>query len=799
MPEIETYKTLYFLKYNNYANRKLKREASLEDYLNASYNHTYIQVITDCRLWNPNDGITTTITTPNNTNFDIEPDYLLVVDGNVIDSKWFIVETVRVRKGQYKCTLKRDVFAEAWDDLIVSTCHIDRAILSDNNPLTFNSEPITVNQIPRFEYLLKDKSDCPWVVMYTDDPSISGSYAPSTGAYDVKTEDSIDEYIADKTVDYFSGGKADIQIQWRYRKTNSLTSPIIPLNLLPYGFFASGTSNPNATALPGGEWIQSVYPLSTVPDLFATFKTYYSKTDVDGAASILGLDGKILYSEEDHKTYKLSVKIVNHSVQTICENDIYTAAKSIVENNLNHRFAGLSPNANTFTVFYKYATASLEYTEVYTGSTITVQTPSNSKKAEGSPYYIFTWPLGKIVSTVGSQVAITDQSKAWMIYQAFASSNSVEKIWDFQILPYCPLPDKYLRSPRPLPGNIYVDDENEELSEEGTAMQGATAIGAVYCVPYASYSKQVICTCATPYGHKFDSIVHTYRLYSPNYQSSFEFVAGKNESANYFDVRCTLLPINPYVRVAPSWAGLYGTNKDEIRGLILAGDFSMARVNNSWVSYQEQNKNFEAIFNRQIENMDIMHKYDRIGGWIQAGTGAVAGAAGGAAIGSMVPGIGTAVGAGVGAATSLIAGAADVSMAGAKYKENKAYATDIHNMQIGNIEAMPHTLARGTSFNIDNRFFPILTVYECTQQEMEYVNDFIINRSMNVGVIAKPQDFLGNVYEARLTDEYGINHPIDGKVDRGFIQGTIVYIDTKYDTHFIDELNNEFSKGVFTK
>ena len=379
------------------------------------------------------------------------------------------------------------------------------------------------------------------------------------------------------------------------------------------------------------------------------------------------------------------------------------------------------------------------------------------------------------------------------------SSNSVEKIWDFQILPYCPLPDKYIRSPRPLPGYIYVDDDDEEISEEGTALQGATPIGAVYCVPYASYFKQILCTCATPYGHKFDSIVHTYRLYSPNYQSSFEFVAGKNENANYYDVRCTLLPINPYIRVSPSWGGLYGTNKDEVRGLVLAGDFSMARVNDSWVSYQEQNKNYQAIFNRQIENMDVMHKYERIGGIVQAASGAVAGAAGGAVAGSVLPGIGTAAGAVVGGITSAAAGLVDISMAGAKYKESKSYATDLHEYQLGNIQAMPHTLARGTSFNIDNRFFPILTVYECTQQEMEYVNDFIINRSMNVGVIAKPQDFLGNVYYARLTDEYGINQFDNTRPDRGFIQGSIVYIDTKYDTHFIDELNNEFSKGAFTK
>ena len=108
-------KYVYLLKYNNYCNRIMKVENSVSDYLGIS-NANLVATIEDMLNWNPNDGVTASIKTPVNVSFDArEPDYCICADvyGN-IDSRWFVIENIRTRKGQYLCNLKRDVFAEAF-------------------------------------------------------------------------------------------------------------------------------------------------------------------------------------------------------------------------------------------------------------------------------------------------------------------------------------------------------------------------------------------------------------------------------------------------------------------------------------------------------------------------------------------------------------------------------------------------------------------------------------------------------------------------------------------------------------
>ena len=160
------------------------------------------------------------------------------------------------------------------------------------------------------------------------------------------------------------------------------------------------------------------------------------------------------------------------------------------------------------------------------------------------------------------------------------------------------------------------------------------------------------------------------------------------------------------------------------------------------------------------------------------------GAMGGAAAGSL--GFGG-MGAAIGGAGSLVAGAADIYLSDKKYQENRSYATDIHELQLGNIQAMPRTLSKTTAFNVDNRYFPVLTIYGCTEEEKKNVGDYILNRSMTVGVIGVPMDYIGN------------NWYYEGQMARGFIKGNIVKIDTIHDTHFVDALNDEFQKGVYLR
>ena len=115
----------------------------------------------------------------------------------------------------------------------------------------------------------------------------------------------------------------------------------------------------------------------------------------------------------------------------------------------------------------------------------------------------------------------------------------------------------------------------------------------------------------------------------------------------------------------------------------------------------------------------------------------------------------------------------------------------MHAIQLGNVQAIPNGLSRTTAFNVDNRYFPIFTTYRCTEDEERAVAQFIINRSMTIGRIGSPSEYLNNSWS---WDDGAHN-----RSDRGFIQGSIIRINTIHDTHFVDVLNEEFQKGVYTK
>ena len=156
--------TLYAFKFNNYYNRRLKRFTALNDYPEPEY----IETGTYCNF-NPNDGINTEIVLgrPGNNNYYGDCDYFIYSDDNInITSRWFIIEQTRKMGYQYKVLLHRDVIADNLDKILSSECFIERAILPNNNPLIFNPEGISVNEIKKSEVSLKDESGCAWIIGY---------------------------------------------------------------------------------------------------------------------------------------------------------------------------------------------------------------------------------------------------------------------------------------------------------------------------------------------------------------------------------------------------------------------------------------------------------------------------------------------------------------------------------------------------------------------------------------------------------------------------------------------------------
>ena len=772
-------KHVYFLKYNNYANRIFKRGQALQDYLGVD-NANFIAEIKECNMWNPNDGITTVLVTPVGVNFSVEPDYLIATDEyGTIDSRWFVTETIRLLRGQYRCHLKRDVFAEAWDELMDATCNIDRALLQNTSPLIFNPEPVSVNQIITDDMEIKDKTECPWIVFYGSEKpqhinkALNYYYSDSTG--------DIAAYANGKSI-YYIPSKEDTQAVFLY--LDDYDSIRRELKLLPYGLNETAGAN---TGFFSASWGQ-VSIVGNVPDITGSFLTDFTMSSATDAQEILNMSGSIVFDTTALKYYRVTVtdsSVYSQSGRLTAGNtSMFNAVKNIIANNTDIVYSGGSSIAdivpNNIWYKYKYKKLTMTYVEVTDVDTLYAQVPPSSQLPSDSPYFIWAMPYGNIKETIGTSPQITtDKDINLAIAMQFSAQNTQSKLYDFQIVPFCPLPNEFINPD----GSITVDSSHTEITVDGTitkTINGVTTqAGHIYSIPKASFTKQILLenpiTIDNP---KLRYMTDLWRLSSPNYASSFEFSVAKNNGLTGFNVRCTYMPINPYIRVAPIFGGIYGSFFEEnVRGLVCGGDYSMARIADAWVNYQEQNKNFEAIFNRQIDNMDVMRRYQRTEELVSAGVGVAGGAATGSMFGATA----------IGALGGIAAGAADLAISEGKYKESKSYATDMHKLELGNVQAMPRTLARTTAFNVDNRFFPVLTLYRCSSDELLAVCHFIQNRSMNVGIIDNPSNYINNTWSFGITEA------------RGFIQGSIINIESVHDTHFVDELNDEFQKGVYLR
>ena len=162
---------LLLLHYNNYFNRIVKKKDTVADYKAADTDYKEVSSIN----LNPGDGVNTSIVLGLGQNGNIfgndEFDYLVayetVNDAAVIDSRWFIVEQDRKRAGQYELTLKRDVLADNYHDVINSPIFLEKGFINDvNDPLLYNSESMNLNQIKQLEIPLMDETKCGWVVGY---------------------------------------------------------------------------------------------------------------------------------------------------------------------------------------------------------------------------------------------------------------------------------------------------------------------------------------------------------------------------------------------------------------------------------------------------------------------------------------------------------------------------------------------------------------------------------------------------------------------------------------------------------
>lgn len=846
--------TIYVLSgFNNYYNRRLRRFESISD-----YEPFAIHIQTGFNFV-PNDGVDTQLVLGSNVNnYSGEGDYLLAVDDAYNITRWFIIDSVRDRAGQYTLTLHRDLIADFYNTLVDAPMFIEKATLLPNDPLVFNSEGMSVNQIKTNETLLQDETKSAWLVGYVSRTSTAEGQTPTPLDATIKYNlDYIPDYIVDDQselpfnqyidTDVSYAGEPTIDVFFKISSSNTVYFNSInrygpakcPLRLkinateTGYGWltrtgndsdiFYYGADKQNyvysylnqTPAISywndnygGGNRFFAQYLYNAIPD--SSWNTILSQIDlatgVSTAAQVSQYANKIVQIGDNlYKTKLESVssstgsQVLEQSVPQVEEifRTYYNAAADAYLNDYpDSILAPISTSASSGKLIgIRTASAGVVRLtlEPFTNTKVTakIKTDALATMCVDSPYDIITMPYSDTLRikvndtdtyTANKQLALATMTAL------LAQEGGAGAVKDVQLLPYCPL-----RQFIDEDGNIDLTISNED-NEFSTRVYYVTADEtAVRLTPllYCQYSTDSF---DIPYtinitNPKMQNECDMYRLNSPNFASSFQFNAAKNNGVSKINVDFNYKPYGPYIHLNPDFGGLYGSDFNDPRGLICGGDFSITVITDAWEQYQLQNKNYEKTFQRQIENMEVQHEVARtqeIVGMI-AGTGT--GAAGGALTGSMIaPGIGTVIGATAGGIASLAGGIADIRLNEKLRGEALDYTKDMFRYQLGNIQALSNTIAKVSAFNRNNKIFPIIEYYTCTDKEKEALANKIAWNGMSVGAIGTMTNYIGN--------EWSYNDI----TSKGYIKGKLINLPTMgEDYHIVNALSSELDKGVYTK
>lgn len=739
----------------------------------------------------------------------IMPDYAIIVNSTgEVTSRWYVEQAEYTRNGQTEITFRRDVLADFKDKVLTATSFIEKATVSDNDPAIYNEEGVAFNMIKKSEKLLKDKTGSAWLIGYLSaDTSANKKYTAATSMQIQKNVAGITSWEYYQYVNnYFVGapnattynakcaGQNSNEGAWLCQysfnskgaaETDTAT-PSMGYKQLRYGDYAYSaeqvagsrqcTLNSKVRGISMYTWSMSeVYAAimgriggySDLDTIFAGQIGYTHTSDEEGAFK--ALDGLIIHdTNAGGKTYRVNVSVrlrgamarYTPSKNSALYNrivDLFTGTNKVEHNNINNDYNDI------YVKFYaNYYCITL--TEVADNS-VEVTLSASRRILNDAPYTMFALPYHGVTFKDSNGTYESDPSAALAVARQISLElMSSGALYDLQLLPYCPRQD--------LIGPDYIDLRGATVNEDYELVTHSTDIKSFMLFCKESSFTFDVNEAIQITEKKVQNQCDKWRLCSPNYNGVFEFNAAKNNGVDYFNVDCTYRPYNPYIHVNPNFRELYGNDFDDARGLICSGDFSMPACTEKWLEYEAQNKNYQQSFDRSIQHLEIEQKYQRINQIANAVVGSGSGALAGNV---MLPG---GVGAVAGGVASAAAGVADVIMGEKLRSEQIRYAKDQFAYNLENIKAIPNSLAKISAFNKNNKIFPFLEYYSCTDIEREAFRNILTYDGMTVNRIGRIIDFLSG----------------DGLQ---YIRARLIRCDIHDDLHIVDVIASEMEKGAY--
>jgi hypothetical protein len=758
----------------------------------------------------PNDGCNTTQV----INWDGDtPDYVLVCEKNTIISRWFIIESVRQLNGQFKLTLQRDLVADYYDTIVEAPMFIEKGWVNTNDSAIWNSEEGSFNEIKTREDLLKDSTKCPWIVGYVAPPKDTETLKFNYGgepAYDfyaptLQEFDYYDHLGPEKKKSWISGlptfifNVEDTESSGGFNWDVKYSVMFNSNGLIEHNEGALDTSAHSALEIESISLFKKYLYYQGAQLLYTTAMTQFSiQTNTTLLQNLLNIKDKIL--KTDGGFYKLNVKSStkpNETKKVGINSNLGQGLTRILEStNVQYR-TGEKAGANQYVVDpeeadensymfrYKSTEVYVEYELISFLGKEEATFPKARPVLNDAPYCMFCIPYGQLKFKHNNAQITTEAANALNVATGIAQGLG-SAIYDLQLLPYCPI--DLVRTT--FATGTYIDLDDQDVESEVAPMyfddfntimffarKSAGSFNITFNYYISSYSGNSL-------DYKVRQQTTKFRLCSPNYAGVFEYNPYKfSNDLTTINVVYTYKPYQPYIHLNPNFSGLYGQDFDDCRGLICGGDYSLPISADAWKQYELNNKNYQLAFDRQIENMEINNAIQKEREKWSIFTGTAQGSVGGATSGGMAGGGWGALAGGVaGGVASLGAGLLDYAYNEKLRQEAIDYTKDQFGYQLGNIKALPYTLAKVSAYNINNKVFPFIEVYEATTEEKQALRDKILYNGMSIGRIGKLSDYIPN----KPWSEWG------------YFKGKVIRLeDLGDDFHVANMLANELNKGVY--
>lgn len=758
---------IILLTFNNYFNRINKVYNTVDEYMeNAQEFYDWNATNNTFIAFNENDGVTTNLIM---NHFDREYDYLLVCDeDNNILSRWFIIDPVRNLKGQYNLSLKRDSVADKRVNVENADSYIYKGNALEGSALLYNSEGLQVNQIKKEELLLKDSTNCPWIVGYINNKIGADTFTGTV--YGAK-------------YDYLGFGPFASVVSGAGTYNNVIIASNVNVNLYIRNQYFIGwdnftdkynlaTNNVERTDEDfSGSWsMQFTNELGSFnPSAFNRDTFINSFLNTEGG-TLLNVDddsfkickvGNIYYKIEFINKTDYNKNISNQSTIDLFRNAYNPVGESSEANVIKYLYSKYSLRVTNISSDFETSSYQVYFSQL-----------NDSYSLIDAPYKMFCLPYFNTRHYYDpsdpTKYVYTTKEETLQIITALATALG-DNLHDLQILPYCPNLEKYESVEYSYPYDAIVVKASGKNT--GIFRQGTNELKSlVYWCDHSTFNFNV--SQYVPINNaKLDNETTIARIVSPNYNGTFEFNKVKNGGINVFNIDCTYKPYTPHIHVQPDFAGLYGKDFKDSRGLICGGDFSIPRITDAWASYEINNKNYQLQFERQIETLELANTL----GYVKTGVNAFTGL-----LGNNVKNTGNLRA--INNITALGTTAFDLVSTSIMNNERISAMEDQFNYSLENIQARPYSLTNVGVLNYDFKFYPFIELYDCTDIEKEALRNKIKYEGMTINVIGKIKDFVGDLNKGDMTN---------------FIRAKLIRIDIASDTHLVNDINNELSLGLY--